>query len=97
MFPDPLDPVAPTGEIVSDYDRRHLLTYAELLDAEKDGIGWHDGALDILGIDPVTDAMRARTCWDSHLGRARWITGAGLRSAIAAFGEQARATSHRRP
>ncbi len=97
MSSDPLDTLAPTGEIVLDYDRRHLLTYAELLDAEKDGIAWQDGALDILGIDPVTDATRARTCWDSHLARARWITGAGLRSAIAAFGEQARAASHRRP
>lgn len=97
MFPDPLDTFAPTGETVLDYDRRHLLTYAELLDAEKDGITWQDGALEILGIDPVTDATRARTCWDSHLARARWITGAGLRSAIIAFGEQARAVSRRRP
>lgn len=97
MFPDPLDAVAPTGETVLDYDRRHLLTYAELLDAEKDGVAWQDGALEILGIDPVTDAARARICWDSHLVRARWIAGAGLRVAIAAFGEQARAASHRRP
>jgi hypothetical protein len=97
MSSDPLDTVAPSGETVFDYDRRHLLTYAELLDAEKDGIAWQDGALEILGIDPVTDATRARVCWESHLARARWITGAGLRVAIAAFGEQARAASHRRP
>ncbi|MCG7349867.1 hypothetical protein [Sphingomonas sp. ACRSK] len=97
MSSDPLDTVAPSGDAVFDYDRRHLLTYAELLDAEKDDIAWQDGALEILGIDPVIDAARAKICWDSHLARARWITGAGLRAAIAAFGEQARTASHRRP
>ncbi|MDE8652463.1 hypothetical protein [Novosphingobium album (ex Liu et al. 2023)] len=96
MSSDPLDTVAPSGETVFDYDRRHLLTYAELLDAEKDGVAWQDGSLEILGIDPTTDAMRAQTCWDTHLARARWITGDGLRSAITAFGEQARAASRRR-
>lgn len=92
---DSLNTVAPSGDVVLDYDRRHLLTYAELLDAEKDGIGWQDGALAILGIDPMADPARARTCWNSHLIRARWITGAGLSIAIAAFGEQARAASNR--
>jgi hypothetical protein len=96
MSSDPLQIIAPSGETVFDYDRRHLLTYAELLDADKDGIAWQDAALEILGMDPVADAMSARTCWDTHLARARWITGAGLRSAITAFGEQARSATHRR-
>jgi hypothetical protein len=95
MLPDSLDTVAPSGEAVLDYDRRHLLIYAELLSAEDEGIAWQVGALEILGIDPATEAARARACWDSHLARARWITGAGLGTAIAAFGEQAYAASRR--
>lgn len=86
---DPLDPIAPSGNAVLDYDRRNLLTYAEMLDAADAGIGWEAGALAILGIDPADNAARARMCWDSHLARARWITGEGLASAISAFGEQA--------
>lgn len=93
---DPLSTVAPSSEMVLDYDRRHLLTYAELLDAETAGIGWQAGSLAILGIDPATDPERARLCWESHLARARWIVGEGLAHAIAAFGNQARATRHRR-
>lgn len=81
-----LERTAPTGEAVLDYDRRHLLTYAELLDAADAGIGWQAGAMEILGIDPMTDPDRARCCWDSHLARARWIIGDGLGAAIEAFG-----------
>jgi len=88
--PDPLQPVAPSEAVVLDYDRRHLLTYAELLDADDAGIGWQAGALEILGIDPVADADRARRCWDSHLARARWIVGSGLATAIETFGALAR-------
>lgn len=86
MSADPLQSVAPSGEAVLDYDRRNLLTYAELLDAADAGIGWEAGSLDILGIDPVADADRAWRCWDSHLERARWIVGDGLGAAIEAFG-----------
>ena len=81
-----IDLLAPSGDTVLDYDRRNLLTYAELLDAADAGIGWREGSLDILGIDPVADADRARCCWDSHLARARWIIGDGLGAAIEAFG-----------
>lgn len=91
MTAAPLDPEAPSGDEILAYDRWHLLTYAELLDAADAGIGWEAGSLAILGIDPATDAERARSCWDSHLARARWITGAGLVRATAAFGAQARA------
>ncbi|WP_296614644.1 hypothetical protein [Sphingomonas sp.] len=81
-----LDRLAPASDSVLDYDRRNLLTYAELLDAADAGVDWLAGALDILGIDPVIDAERARACWDSHLARARWIVGDGLGAAIEAFG-----------
>lgn len=86
MSATPLQALAPAGEDVLDYDRRNLLTYAELLDAADAGLDWREGSLDILGIDPVADADRARCCWDSHLARARWIVGEGLGAAIEAFG-----------
>jgi len=81
-----LDPLAPSGDTVLDYDRRNLLIYAELLDAVDAGVDWREGSLAILGIDPAADADRARCCWDSHLARARWIVGEGLAAAIEAFG-----------
>lgn len=81
-----LECVAPTGALVVEYDRRNLLTYAELLDAADAGVDWRGGSLDILGIDPIADADRAQCCWDSHLARARWIIGDGLGAAIEAFG-----------
>lgn len=81
----PLQSVAPSGEAVLDYDRRHLLTYAELIDAADSGIEWQTVSLEILGIDPLAESDRARRCWDSHLARARWIVGDGLTAAIEAF------------
>jgi hypothetical protein len=71
---------------VCDYDRSHLLIYAELIDADDAGTDWADGAISILGIDPGVDWAAARICWDTHLARARWIIGAGLPAAIEAFG-----------
>ncbi len=85
-MPQTLQPAAPDGETVIDYDRQHLLTYAELLDAADAGVDWREGSLEILGIDPISDADRARCCWDSHLARARWIIADGLGAAIEAFG-----------
>ncbi|MBO9669560.1 MAG: hypothetical protein J7485_03485 [Sphingobium sp.] len=81
-----LEGLAPQGDKVLDYDRRNLLTYAELLDAADGGVDWQAGSLDILGIDPAANPDRARMCWDSHLARARWIVGNGLGNALQAFG-----------
>jgi hypothetical protein len=80
------DPVAPCRTEILDYDRRNLLLYAELLDAEADGIGWEAGAFTVLGLDAGSDATKL--CWDSHLARARWIVNEGLGAAIAAFGKR---------
>jgi len=73
-----LKAVAPTGGATG-YDRSHLMTYADLLDADAQGITWQRGATTILGVDTQADADAARLCWDSHLARARWIVGEGLR------------------
>jgi hypothetical protein len=80
-----LEATAPTGG-ATHYDRVHLMIYAELLDADRRGVTWKEGAADILGIDPVAEADLARLCWESHLVRARWLVGGGLASAVEAFG-----------
>ena len=77
--------IAPTGA-ASDYDRRNLFTYAELIDADDCGMGWKRGAVEILGFEPGFDLELAQRCWESHVARARWIVGEGLASAVEAFG-----------
>lgn len=81
-----IEPEAPTGDQIRAYDQRHLMTYAELLDADASGVGWMEGANSILGLDPSADLEMTRLCWESHLTRARWIVSAGLGAAIEAFG-----------
>lgn len=85
-----LDATAPSGA-ATNYDRSHLMTYAELLDADSRGVAWEESAATILGLDPVADRDKARLCWTSHLERARWIVGEGLASAVEAFGRNPRA------
>jgi hypothetical protein len=65
--------------MITDYDRRHLITYIMLLDAAKDGVDPADTARDILQINPATEPDRARKSYDSHLARARWMTRSGYR------------------
>lgn len=79
-----LRPVAPDGEEVLAYDRTHLSLYAALLDADQSGEDWRHSVSTLMNLDP--DDHEAETCWLSHLRRAHWIVGAGLASAIAAFG-----------
>jgi hypothetical protein len=79
--------LAPTGDAVVEYDRRHLALYAELLDAADAGVDWQDTAAAVLRLD-VTQAD-AEACWRSHLDRARWIVGAGLAPALVYFNESA--------
>ncbi len=80
-----LEREAPAGDVVR-YDRQHLLIYAELVDADDAGVCWRDGALGILGIDPLADPEFAQCAWTSHLARARWIIADGLHAATKAFG-----------
>jgi hypothetical protein len=75
---------APSGDEVTDYDRRHLWLYAALLDAADAGGDWQDAAAALMEIDASDTG--AETCWRSHLERARWIVGDGLASALSAFG-----------
>ena len=83
-----IEHIAPDSSSVLDYDRRNLLTYAELLEADAAGISWETGSLAILLIDPSVERDTACRCWESHLARARWITGDGLADAVEAFGHK---------
>jgi hypothetical protein len=70
------------SDAITPYDRQHFITYARLLDAERDKIDWREGARAILLQDPARDPKRAWVCWETHLARARWIASAGFQHAI---------------
>ena len=78
--------LAPTGDMVVDYDRRHLAHYAALIDAADAGQTWQDATTAIMQLDPTDGG--AEDCWRSHLERARWIVGDGLGIAIGAFNQR---------
>ncbi len=61
------------------YDERHLVTYLRLLDAAEEGADWREAISIIFRLDPERNPTRARTIYDSHLARARWMTEQGYR------------------
>ena len=88
MESTPLDPsvsdAAPTEAILTAYDEQHLLTYLRLLDAAEEGADWREALAVIFDMDPEQDLPRARTIYDSHLARARWMTEQGYRHLLRA-------------
>ena len=72
MQTPPLDPpvadTAPTDRVLTGYDEQHVVTYLRLLDAEKEGADWREVAKLVLHIDPVSEPVRARRAWETHLG-----------------------------
>ncbi len=78
--------LAPMGDAVVDYDRRHLAHYAALIEAADAGRPWQDVTIEIMQLAPTGGG--AEDCWRSHLERARWIIGDGLGIAIDAFNER---------
>lgn len=70
---------APTGDLLTDYDRDHVKLYIRLLDAEADGADWTEAVQVLFGIDPATEHARARRVHDSHLARAHWMTEHGYK------------------
>ena len=74
-----IEPVAPSEDRLTDYDRAHRITYLRLLDADADGAEWREVSQVVLGLDIDRDPDAARTTWESHLARARWMTTAGYR------------------
>lgn len=79
--PDIAD-TAPDGAELTAYDRKHIATYARLLDAETAGAAWQEVARIVLGIDPDAFPDRARRAFDTHMVRAKWIAGNGYRDLL---------------
>jgi hypothetical protein len=73
LYPSVADQ-APSENTLTGYDERHLITYVDLLEAEADGADWDEAALLVLHIDPISEPLRARQAWESHLARAKWMT-----------------------
>ena len=78
----PVDEAPPTSEHLTDYDRRHLKTYARLLDAAAEAADWREVARIVLGLDPAADPERCRRVHAAHLERARWMTHTGYRDLL---------------
>lgn len=70
---------APDAPHVTPYDECHHRTYWRLLDAVEEKADWCEAVRIIFGIDPAAEPERARTVYDSHLARARWMCETGYR------------------
>jgi hypothetical protein len=83
MRSPPLNPtcsdLAPSANILTNYDQEHLVTYLRLLDADADGADWNEVARVVLHIDPSREGERAHRVLESHLARARWMMSSGYR------------------
>jgi len=69
----------PESDKLTEYDEHHLVTYLRLLDAAEEGADWREAISIIFHLDPERNPTRAKTIYDSHLARARWITEQGYR------------------
>ncbi len=88
LDPD-VDDQAPTGPDITVYDEEHFVTYLRLLDAQAGGADWTEVARIVLHRDPAAEAALTRTCWESHLDRARWMTKRGYRRVLEQAVEEA--------
>lgn len=83
MRPPPLNPdvddQAPTGDVLTEYDWEHAVTYIRMLDAHKEGADWREVSRIVLHIDADREPDRARLAYDSHLVRAKWMSRYGYR------------------
>ncbi|WP_375778606.1 DUF2285 domain-containing protein [Bradyrhizobium sp. ma5] len=76
LDPDVAD-VAPSEPALTVYDEQHVVTYMRLLQAEGDGADWREVARVVLHMDPERERDRARSAYQSHLARAKWVTEQG--------------------
>jgi hypothetical protein len=51
-----------------------------MLDADAEGADWREASRIVLHIDAEREPDRARRAFDSHLARAKWISGGGYRA-----------------
>ena len=80
---EPVAEAPPASEHLTDYDRRHLKTYARLLDAAAEQADWQEVAAIVLGLDSTAEPDRSRRVHEAHLDRARWMTQVGYRDLLA--------------
>jgi hypothetical protein len=78
-YPDRLRKLAPTDDVVTDYDRAHFQHYVRLLDARTQGVSPDEMCRSILEIDPASEPDGARMTLTSHLDRAAWMSRVGFR------------------
>lgn len=76
LDPDVAD-VAPIEPVLTAYDEQHVVTYMRLLQAEGEGADWREVARVVLHMDPEREPERARSAYQSHLARAKWVTEQG--------------------
>ncbi|MGY4503200.1 hypothetical protein ACVWYH_007157 [Bradyrhizobium sp. GM24.11] len=76
LDPDVAD-VAPNEPVLTTYDEQHAVTYIRLLQAEGEGADWRDVARIVLHIDPGREPYRARTAYQTHIARAKWVSEQG--------------------
>lgn len=76
LDPDVAD-IAPNEATLTAYDEQHVVTYIRLLQAEGQGADWREVARIVLHVDPEREPDRARTAYQSHLARAKWVTEQG--------------------
>lgn len=77
-----VDDTAPTEAALTPYDRKHLVTYMRLLDADADGADWKEVARIVLQLDHGREPDRAWRAFESHLSRAKWMTAHGYRQLL---------------
>ncbi|WP_141340105.1 DUF2285 domain-containing protein [Bradyrhizobium sp. USDA 3458] len=76
LDPDVAD-VAPSEPRLTAYDEQHVVTYVRLLQAEGEGADRREVARVVLHMDPEREPDRARSAYQSHLARAKWVTEQG--------------------
>jgi hypothetical protein len=69
----------PQLESITDYDKRHFVTYLRLLDAAAEGADWREAVSIIFDIDPTREPDRAKRIHHAHLTRAQWMTKSGYK------------------
>jgi hypothetical protein len=65
---------APMRLVLTDYDERHASVYQRLLRANEDNADWCTVTRTVLHIDPAKQPARARTAYETHLARAKWMS-----------------------
>ncbi|MGY3478374.1 DUF2285 domain-containing protein [Bradyrhizobium ottawaense] len=76
LDPDVADS-APNEPLLTAYDEQHVVTYMRLLQAEGEGADWREVSRVVLHMDPEREPDRARSAYQSHLARAKWVTEQG--------------------